>query len=458
MRSDLPSWRDIRNTSAFRLTLLLGSAAILGMLALLLLVYSLIARELNHRSDQVLRTEIHRLDSIPDKLLSAQIAASIRNSTSGLSYFALMTAGGRRIVGNFEMAPIPRLDRPFEIEAIPGIHRPLRIIGHRTQSGTVILIGRDIQPLADLRKQIVRILLLSALLITPLLLLASLALSIAPLRRVNRLQRVARSIGAGDLDARMPIRGRGDELDLLATTVNQMVEAVGRTVAQVKSVTDAIAHDLRTPLTHVRNQLYRTSREMGGDTTHEVQIEQSIEELDFVIERFAALMRISELEATARTSGFATLSLSHLAMAVADLYTPLAEDKDIALRLFLDDEVRLFGDEKLIFEAVSNLLDNAIKFAPEGGHVTLTVGTSRDAIVLTVKDDGPGIAEDKRQAVLRRFDRGEASAQTPGSGLGLSIVAAIVHLHHFSLEMDNVAPGLIVRIVAPHPQRGAPAR
>ncbi|WP_309141258.1 HAMP domain-containing sensor histidine kinase [Novosphingobium sp. G106] len=260
---------------------------------------------------------------------------------------------------------------------------------------------------------------------------------------------MARTIAAGELDARMPIKGRGDELDLFATTVNQMVEAVEQTLGQVKSVTDAVAHDLRTPLTHVRNQLYRLTRNQTLPIEHLGKVRQSIEDIDFVVDRFAALMRISELESARRTSGFSTCRLRPLAETVIELYEPLAEDKGICLSLDAPADLSLRGDEKLLFEAISNLVDNAIKFTPPAGRVTILAYARQAEVVLEVQDNGQGVPEALHEAILLRFDRGAASPHLPGAGLGLSIVAAIVHMHRFSLEIASANPGFVARIVAP---------
>ncbi|EIZ80091.1 HAMP domain protein [Novosphingobium sp. Rr 2-17] len=455
MRSDRLRWSDIRKTSAFRLALLLEMAAMAGLLFLLVLIYGLISHELNQRSDRVLHTEASRLASVPTNRLPAQIERSIGNSISGLNYFGLVTPDGRLLAGNLRLPGAMMQNRTVEVASAQGIDHPLRIIVRRTPSGAFILIGRDIGPLAYLRTRMKQILLVSAVVIMPLLLLVSLALSIGPLRRVNRLQQVARTIASGHLDARMPVTGRRDELDLFADTVNQMITAVERTVGQVKSVTDAIAHDLRTPLTHVRNQLYRTSREAGLAPQQVAKIDRSIDELDFVIERFAALLRISELEATKRTSNFAAVRLDELAASVAELYAPLAEDKNIVLSCNVSQRIIAQGDEKLLFEAVSNLIDNAIKFTPDGGIVIVGAGMMEDTAYISVSDNGPGVPAHQRNAILRRFDRGSAAVSTTGSGLGLSIVMAIVQVHQFSLELDGANPGLTVRIMAKNRPRNA---
>jgi signal transduction histidine kinase len=209
-------------------------------------------------------------------------------------------------------------------------------------------------------------------------------------------------------------------------------------IGQVKGVTDAIAHDLRTPLTRVRAQLSRLSREPGAP--HEIGA--AIDDLDLVLERFAALLRISELEASGRRQGFGPVDLRALAASVHALYEPLAEDRGVALTLATDADRTIEADEQLLFEAVSNLVDNAIKFTPPGGAVAIAVRSGTVGSAIEVRDDGPGIAADERTAVLRRFHRGSAAALAPGSGLGLSVVAAIVHLHGFTLDLEDAAPGL----------------
>ncbi|WP_292961821.1 sensor histidine kinase [Novosphingobium sp. UBA1939] len=449
MPGDWPHLRDIRKTSTFRLTLALGGAATVGVLLLLLIIYSLTERELNDRSDRILRTEIARLAALPEADLPGEIDKSSATSVSGLNHFGLLSPGGRWLAGDMGASPPLVIGHPYERDDGPDVRGPLRILAARTPGGALLMVGRDVRPIVDLRGRMVEILVLSGLFVAPLLLAAGFAVSLGPLRRVDRLQRVALEIGSGRLAARMPIEGRGDELDLFAGTVNRMIGEVERTVDQVKSVTDAIAHDLRTPLTRVRNQLYRASRDPDMAPADVVRIEAAMANLDLVLARFAALLRISELEASGRRQGFATSRIDRLLDAVVELYGPLAEERDIALRWDGAEPVHLYCDEKLIFEAFSNLVDNAIKFAPEGGRVSILLAKDDGFVAIEVCDNGPGIPMDQLQAVLRRYDRGVASAAVPGSGLGLSVVAAIVHLHHFALELLPAEPGLRARIVAP---------
>jgi signal transduction histidine kinase len=219
---------------------------------------------------------------------------------------------------------------------------------------------------------------------------------------------------------------------------------VERLMGEVKDATDTIAHDLRTPLTRARTQLHRL--EQSGAVTP-LDIARVTAELDTVLERFRALMRISELEAAGRQAGFAPTDLARLAADVCDLYQPLAEANGVEFRCPPASTITVAADSKLLFEAISNLVDNAIKFTGEGGTVILRVDddTARPGIV--VEDTGPGIPQPEKAAVLQRFYRGERDRMVPGSGLGLSIVAAIVRLHRFELELADAHPGLRAVIV-----------
>jgi signal transduction histidine kinase len=449
MRPERLRLRDIRNTSTFRLTLILGAVAIVGVVSLSLLIYALSARELDARSDRVLRAEAARLMTKPPRALPGEVRLAIIRNVSGLTYYGLLDPGGRPIAGNLRGASGFTPGHAREVPARPGRRGPIRLLAERLPTGETLLIGRDITPLVDLRWRVTIVLLASGILIALLIAVAAVALSLAPLRRVDRLQRTAQEIAAGNLDRRMPILGRGDELDLLAGTVNGMVEEVGRVIDQVKSVTDAIAHDLRTPLTRMRSHLDRARRQEGVDARTVERVDLAIADLDIVLERFTALLRISEIEAGSRRAGFAEVELEPLLVTLIDLYQPLADERGIALTVESLPGAAVHGDQSLLLEALSNLIDNAIKFAPSHGFVTVSVRHDEDRLCIEIRDNGPGVATEQRQSVLRRFDRGDAPPHIPGSGLGLSVVVAIVHLHQFVLVLEDAAPGLCIRITVP---------
>jgi signal transduction histidine kinase len=444
MLADRLRVRDIRNTSTFRLTLLFGVVFLLGVTILLGLIYGLSARELTRRSDRILRLEAAMLEQTSADTLPNRIRGEIARSASGLNYFELRSIDGDHVAGNIRVGDMPPYNTPVERVASDG--KPMRLLAIETPSQETLLIGRDISPVVDLRRQVLMILIASGLITVIAVLVCGFLLSLAPLRRVRDLQRAIETISAGDLEARMPLAGRGDELDLFAGTVNQMIDEIERAIAQVKGVTDAIAHDLRTPLTRVRSQLYRLSQSSEMQAPAVRMIGAATSDLDSVLERFGALLRISELEAGRRRAGFGPVDLAALLARMQELYEPLAEDQGIALMLVAPEGPTAPGDEKLLFEALSNLVDNALKFTPQGGRVTLALAADTHGPVIEVRDTGPGIALDERQAVIRRFHRGSNAADVPGTGLGLSLVVAILHLHGFTLGFRDGLPGLVVEV------------
>ncbi|WP_434677169.1 HAMP domain-containing protein [Pseudomonas sp. R1-18] len=261
-----------------------------------------------------------------------------------------------------------------------------------------------------------------------------------PLRRIRAIQASAESIVAGDMAARLPVSNRRDELDMLSVIVNAMLDRIEKLMNEVKGVCDNIAHDLRTPLTRLRAQLYRIQQQASGDSTQTVQLAQVIAEADTLMARFRGLLRISELEDRQRRSAFVELDLHPLLQELHDFYLPLAEEAGITLLLTLDDRVpRLVGDRALLFEALTNLLGNAIKFTPPGGTVEVSARRAVDGAYpcIDVQDSGPGIAPTERDAVFQRFYRSESSDPHNGFGLGLSVVAAIVNLHGFTLHIGT---------------------
>lgn len=263
-----------------------------------------------------------------------------------------------------------------------------------------------------------------------------------PLKRIRAIQASAELIVAGDLTHRLALSSRRDELDMLAAIVNAMLDRIERLMHEVKGVCDNIAHDLRTPLTRLRAQLYRIRQQSGDDSPEAAALEQAIGETDTLMARFRGLLRISELEDRRRRAGFIELDPLALLVELHDFYLPLAEDGEIRLQLQHPAQLpALHGDRELLFEALANLVGNAIKFTPAGGLVRIRASEDDSGVHIAVEDSGPGIPEEERDAVLKRFYRSEEGHRHPGFGLGLSIVAAIVDLHGFRLEVGASESG-----------------
>ena len=257
-----------------------------------------------------------------------------------------------------------------------------------------------------------------------------------PLQRIRSIQASAEAIVAGDLTYRLPLSNRRDELDMLAAIVNAMLDRIELLMHEVKGVCDNIAHDLRTPLTRLRAQLYRMRQQAVEGSAEALQLDEVIGETDTLMARFRGLLRISELEDHQRRSGFLQLDPLPLLQELYDFYLPLAEEGQVTLTLETPAALPgLTGDRALLFEALSNLLSNSIKFTPPGGEVILRATDDNGSPLIEVLDTGPGIPEAERVAVFQRFYR--VDDKHSGFGLGLSIVAAIVNLHGFSLDVGS---------------------
>jgi signal transduction histidine kinase len=445
--SDGFSLREVRTTTTFRLAVLLGVLFCCGVTALGGLIYYLTTRELTARTDQILNHEANRLLKVPPQTLANEIAQDVQRNLRGLDMFSLLAPDGRLLTGN--VVPLPGLTpgHTVEVNGRRGKNPPMRVLSVRASNGQIMLIARDINEIRYLERHVLWTVVASSLLVIPGFLLIGILLSVQPLRRLHAFQDVANRVAAGRFALRMPYAGRGDELDRIAVTVNTMIEDVGRIVEQVKNVTDAVAHDLRTPLTRLRTRLEDLRARPWMSEEPAGTVNELIADLDIVLARFSALLRISELEAREQRSAFETVALAPLMRDILELYQPLAEDAEINLSIAGSDSIQVYADRSLLFEALANLVDNAIKFGRK--DVSITAWKDVGNTVIAVQDDGPGIPWEERDAVLRRFYRRPGRASLAGNGLGLSVVSAILHLHRFKLELADANPGLAARIFIP---------
>ncbi|WP_430634879.1 sensor histidine kinase [Sphingomonas hankookensis] len=403
MRPEHLRWRDIRSTSAFRSTVILGGIALGGIVALLVLVYVLTSHELTARSDRLIHARAARWLAAPAAGLPALIDADIEGAAAGTAFGGLFARGGERISGNIPELPADLGFRPATI-TLPDHHTAIRVIRFQTRSGETLLVGRDVALVADLRRRLLLILLAGGVMTLIGVTIAAALFSRRPLRRIRDLNDTAHKIAAGRLDVRMPDTGSRDELDQFARTVNGMIGHVERLMGEVKGVTDAIAHDLRTPLTRVRSQLHRVRIDPALPPPLAALLDAAQGDLAMTLDRFNALLRISEIEAGARRAHFRPVAMGPLLAEVVALYDPLAEDHGIALTLATDAPGAIDADPGLLFEALSNLIDNAIKFARRRVSVAATDRDGR--MTVTIRDDGPGIPPEERTLVVQRFWRG----------------------------------------------------
>jgi len=320
-------------------------------------------------------------------------------------------------------------------------HGRVRAAAVRLQDGRILLITRDTSIVDRIGTIVLQALLWGLSLTVIPGLFGGLLLSRGPWRRVHAIRQATMPIMQGDLARRLPVSRHGDELDMLAGIVNAMLDEIERLLGEVKGVCDNIAHDLRTPLTRLRSRLYRLQQQFGEDSDETAALDACMVDTDALLDRFRALLRISELENQRRRVGFDNVDLAEILREVHALYLPLAEDRGQQLALDLPALPFIHADRHLLLEALSNLVGNAIKFTPPGGLVEIRARTADDGPWVDVSDSGPGIPPDQRDAVTRRFYRTESSRSTPGSGLGLSIVSAIARLHGYTLEIAGSERG-----------------
>jgi signal transduction histidine kinase len=312
------------------------------------------------------------------------------------------------------------------------------------------LVGRDIRELAATRSLIREALGWGLAMTFALALLGGWLMSAGVVRRLDAVNNVSREIIDGDLSRRVPRDGSGDDFDQLADNLNRMLTRIESLMASVRQVSDNIAHDLRTPLSRLHTKLSEL-RDTGLPEAAAADVDAAIADAEELLGAFNGLLRIARVESGARRAAFTDVDLKPLLLDVAELYEPLASDKDQALAVVSDDSgaLRVNGDRDLLFQALANLLDNAIKYTPPHGDIELRSGRVGGHVVVGVSDTGPGIPPAQRAKVLQRFYRIDASRSAPGHGLGLSLVQAVAQLHEAELRLEDAGPGLRVELRFP---------
>ena len=322
-------------------------------------------------------------------------------------------------------------------------HRPLlRAMLETFPGGDRLLVGRDISELDSFTEQIKAAVISSGALIFVLAAVASILVTRRTVGRIEEINATSRAIMQSGLDQRIPLRGSHDEWDRVAENLNLMLDRIETLMGEVKQVSDNVAHDLRTPLTRMRGRLEKAYDSQRSGEADQTLIGDTLADLDAVLRMFSSITRIAQIETQARTDAFRTANLVEIASEVVELYDAAAEQDGTRLTIVGDPEVKVTGDRDLIFDAIANLVDNAIKHGRAGGQVVVANESIDGRPVISIADDGPGIPADQYEHVFKRFYRLEASRYTPGNGLGLSLVAAVARLHGARIEMLENAPGL----------------
>lgn len=307
-----------------------------------------------------------------------------------------------------------------------------------------LLVATDMSEQRALLDKVYNSMLLAIGVILALAILGGVLMGYGVLRRIDSVRQTAGEIINGDLGQRMTVTNRNDEFDRLSIVLNSMLQKIEQLMIAMREVTDNLAHDLRNPLNRLRNRLEANQYRDPQSTDFQQINQDAINDVDDLIKTFNALLGIAQAESGVQREDWTEVDITHLIEDLGELYEAVAEEKGITISHHSTDNLRLHGNRRLLAQALTNLLDNAVKYTPQGGQIRLQAHQQTDSLQITVSDSGIGIPEDKREQVFERFVRLEAARSSPGNGLGLSLVKAVMDLHGGQIELGNNKPGLRV--------------
>lgn len=383
-----------------------------------------------------------------------------RSQQPGSSLYLLIDPAGRRVAGNLSRVP-PELHaagaqggefvyQPNPDDKRAGSRHAIGVL-LPVPGGPLLIVGQDVEDVHRFAARMGQLGLWGIGLLAALGIGGGLLIARSVLGRLEAVNEASRTIMAGDLSRRIPLAGSGDEFDRLAANLNAMLTRIEALMGALREVSDNIAHDLKTPLNRLRNRAEAALRDPAGPATYRDGLVKTIEEADEIIKTFNSLLLIARLEAGAVAESMSPVDPASIIGDIAELYEPVAEEAGVKLAVTAPPGLCLQANRELISQAVANLVDNAIKYSLEGNApgpaeykpaIALSLARAGEAIEITVADNGPGVAPQDRERALKRFVRLEKSRSRPGSGLGLSLVAAVAHLHGGSIRLEDNAPGL----------------
>lgn len=449
-------------TTTFRLALLHASIFILFSASLLAYLYYETAGQMSRQAEMELNAEFQELSAAYrggiDRLNQAVTERSVAR---GKFFYLLLDGNGQKLSGDFDVLPAAApagqvVDVQFEYDArTPDGPSRRSAEGRisRLSEGGVLMVAYDVGQLGEMNRRVSEVVWRSAAVGFVLSLVGGVVISRSAAQRAEQLARTTEGVMAGDLTRRAPVQGSGDEFDRLSEQLNAMLSKLERLVISSRSAGDSIAHDLRSPLTRLRNRLETGLRD-NAEEGQRAALAKSIDDVDSLLETFNAVLRLSRVQAGA-TGSFRRGDLRGMIDELAELYGPVCEEKQLKWSYEAQGELYVLADSHLVAQALSNLLDNAVKYTPAGGAVRLSAGRNAEGDVeVSVVDSGPGIPPEDRERVIERFVRLEQSRSEPGSGLGLSLASAVAEAHSGRLVLaDGGGPpgrtGLKASIVLP---------
>lgn len=444
-------------TTAFRQTLLSAALFALSSFVILGFVYAASAGMVVRRADAVVNDEVQVLN---DRFQSGGIdnirLYILQRTVGGGDYLYLLIHPSGRTLGNLSFLPDVQPDEEGRVQftyrrpPAGGVdddsEKEDRIVRGQIvelPSGYRLFVGLDVDDETRLISRMLNTILAASALALALGVAAGIFVSRRFVRRLDKINNVARRVRAGDLQPRAPRNYTGDELDELSENFNNMLDRVEALMHRMRHTGDSIAHDLRTPLTRMRNRLDEALREDGDLDAREQALERAVADTDELLGIFNAILSLSRLEAGESRASIVRLDPAEIAADMAELYEPVCEDDGLSFASEIQPGLAMLGDRGLLSQALANILDNAVKYTPAGGAVTLRLReTGEGMIEFSVTDTGPGIPDVDRERVVQRFVRLDNSRSQPGSGLGLSLVQAIADVHNGRFEL-NEGPGVV---------------
>ncbi|MBO1074221.1 HAMP domain-containing histidine kinase [Roseomonas marmotae] len=456
-----PLWR-LLSSASFRIALLFATLFLLAGLAFTGVLWWGTAGALERQIDAAIRADAvalaERWREAGDDAVADAIRERLALDAEDQTIYLLSGPDGSHLAGNLEALPEDFTpDQQWYVitlmrDDVPG---EARLIVLRLPDNSYLAVGRDVAEKLRLRALLTEGLAWSAGVAILFAFAGAWLLRRSLEERLAPATATAAMIAGGDLSPRVPLAGREDEFEALGRSMNTMLDRIAHLMEGVRGVSDAIAHDLRTPIARARSRLEEALETSDDPATLKAALERGIADLDNVTRVFQAVLRIAEVEAGARRAAFAPLDLVPLLADAAELYGANAEEKGQTLRTSWPDRLPLTGDRDLLLQAVANLLDNAVKFTRPGGTISLSASLREDMVLLRITDEGPGLSAEDRDRVGERFFRTDSARATPGSGLGLSLVRAVVQLHGGTVWFEDGQgkipgfPGLTVFLQLP---------
>lgn len=462
MATTSPPPRKFRLTAS-RLSALFVGIFSAGIAVLLTAVYILTSRILDHEVDVVIQAEVNALldDYSRGGILELIQSINRREDNWGRTgaVYLLVDAQGRRIAGNIARWPSPVKSHEhwieFDIDASEHggvVAHPVRAQAFRLPSARALLVGTDVLERKRLASRMRLAMVLGSALCLALAVLATWFYSQRVRRRVASVASTCDAIMSGELSERLAVEGSQDEFDELASTVNRMLDRIEQQTSLLRTTFDSAAHDLRTPLYRARVRIEEAlqHRELAAESRD--VMEATLAELERVQRTLGTLLQIAQTDAYSRDLPKEEVDLGDLAREIVDLYQPEASERSQSLTYAGEEHATLRGSQQLLAQTLVNLVENALKYVPAGGRVDVSVKADDDSITLEVADNGPGVPPEDRERILQPFMRLERDRAQSGSGLGLSLVAAVIRLHRGTVELLDNHPGLVVRCRLPRAQ------